>query len=86
MSLFYLPPLSFLTQEIEKAFPLSINYIYSYQHSKDISYVIQKNRDGRFGSEADISQGWPKIRALGSAYGQKRTLATQKETRREAGS
>jgi hypothetical protein len=37
-------------------------------------------------SEADISQGWLEIKRLGSAYGHKQTLATQKETRREAGS
>ena len=64
MSLFYLPPLSFLTQEIEKAFPLFINYIYSYQHFKDISYVVQKNRDGRFGSEAAPLQSLRESSAL----------------------
>jgi hypothetical protein len=32
-----------------------------------------------FGSEADISQGWLEIRALGSAYGQQQTLAMQKK-------
>jgi hypothetical protein len=40
----------------------------------------------RFGSEADISQGWPENRALGSAYGQEQTLAMQKETRPKPGS
>ena len=39
-----------------------------------------------FGSEADTSQGWPRITGLESANGQKRTLAMQKETRSKAGS
>ncbi len=33
----------------------------------------------RFGSEADISQGWPENRGLGSAHGQQRTHNLQRK-------
>jgi hypothetical protein len=33
--------------------------------------------DVRYGSEADISQGWPEIRGLGSAFRRKAAFPTQ---------